>query len=535
MADGTLDRFIALAPLAGGGSWLGFERGPAGPLWPVAIIPVPAEVLEDPDRMDQLREDTARAAQLDHPHILRVLGCDAIASPELSVAAARIVEFGDGESLRRLLEAARRSGRPCLPPRLVARVLADASAGVHHVHEQGQAEGHVRARLHGSLRPETLLVGFDGAAKVTGYGALAVAPRDTFGARLSSRYEYLSPEEVLRGAAATDRRSDVYALGVVLYEALSGRVPFSTDDPDFERKLLGSPAPEEPLARAPALLRELALQALSKSPNERFSSAGQLSQALLSVGVAPQEEVAVELDRLVPSEGDARSTRRRLLEGVGLSGPPWPRPKPSPKAILVAKPVPVSVPPPEPAKVAPPVAAPRPPPAARPAPAPPPAPRAGRTAPLIAVFFSGLLLAGGGVTGLFLHYEPRQAPPPVAALATPAPAAAPLPLPAEAAPADLTPTPLVAPTGRTHAHRARAKAEGAAAPRGQAGMEVTAPPGSRISLDGHSIGTAPLSPLRFAAGAHLIRVTMGKAVFERRFFAHADETLTLDVHPTETP
>ncbi len=93
----------------------------------------------------------------------------------------------------------------------------------------GQAEGNLRRRLHGGLRPETLLVGFDGITKVTGYGALAVAPRDVFGARLSPRLQYLSPEELEGGPIAADRRSDVYGLSLILYHTLSGRLPYLID------------------------------------------------------------------------------------------------------------------------------------------------------------------------------------------------------------------------------------------------------------------------------------------------------------------
>ncbi|MHB1846718.1 MAG: protein kinase domain-containing protein [Deltaproteobacteria bacterium] len=572
-------RFVALGPIGAAPqsrAFLGYETDGERALWPVVAIWVPTEVQEDPDRLAQLVEDTRRAAEIDHASVLRVLGCE-----RLDEGFARVVELADGETLRRVLEGVRRAGRPGLSPAVAARAIADACAGVHHVHELGQREGNVRARLHGAIRPETLIVGFDGHTKVSGYGALAVAPRDAFGARLSSRYLYLSPEEVEGGASAADRRGDVYAMGVALYEALSGQTPFLLSDPDFEAHVLSVPPPPEPLSRVPPVLREIVLQALAKSPGERFATVGQLGAALTSFGCAPHEEVARDLDRLFPEDGDARAARARMLEAVGLGPPPWPRPpaaKPAPpavKAAPAAAPTPLA-PTPVPAEVAPapmvaaiapspPVAPPAPvaaavapPPAPAPSPKPPaakgtraagsrakaPDPDAtddigGRRHMAPALILSALAGAGlvGGVG--YFGFGPRAAAPPAA------PRASPPALPA----APLTATPLVPagsplgsdddldrddrplptpPVKRRPAPKPRPPAR-------NAGMEITAPSGSRIFLDGRPVGVAPVSPLHFTSGSHHIKVLMGKAKFERQFFAQQGETLTLEVHPTESP
>src|SRR5580698_1585418 len=216
-------RFIPLGPLdssPGSRAFLGYEAGPSGPLWPVVLVWVPEDIEEDADRMTQLREDTERAAQIDSPNVIRVIGCE-----KLDEGFARVVEYGDAESVRRFLGAAAEAKQP-LPIGFLLRVVADAATGVHHVHEMGQAEGNLRNRLHSGLRPETLLVGFDGTTKVTGYGALAVAPRDVFGARLSPRLQYLSPEELEGGPIAADRRSDVYGMALILHDTLAGRLPY---------------------------------------------------------------------------------------------------------------------------------------------------------------------------------------------------------------------------------------------------------------------------------------------------------------------
>src|SRR5581483_667857 len=304
----------------GSRAFLGYEAGPSGPLWPVVMVWVPEEIEQDADRMAQLMEDTERAAQIDSPHVIRVIGCE-----KLDEGFARVVEFGDAESLRGFLAAAKASGNP-LPVQFLLRVAADAAAGVHHVHEMGQAEGNLRRRLHSGLRPETLLVGFDGITKVTGYGALAVAPRDVFGARLSPRLQYLSPEELEGGPMAADRRSDVYGLSLVLYDALSGRLPYQIDDADFEQQVLAGSPPIEPLAQVPALLREVILKGLARRPEDRFATAALLRQALESLGPWSAAQVAELCNQLIPEAGPERSSRAQLLREVGFPPGPLPRP-----------------------------------------------------------------------------------------------------------------------------------------------------------------------------------------------------------------
>src|ERR1700722_4445521 len=107
-------RFIPLGPLdssPGSRAFLGYEAGPNGPLWPVVMVWVPEEIEEDPDRMAQLRDDTERAAQIDSPHVIRVIGCE-----KLDEGFARVVEYGDAESLRRFLTATSLEGAKAALP-----------------------------------------------------------------------------------------------------------------------------------------------------------------------------------------------------------------------------------------------------------------------------------------------------------------------------------------------------------------------------------------------------------------------------------
>ncbi len=615
-------RFIALGPLASGPTsraFLGYETGAQGPTWPVVIIWVPDEIAEDPDRVQQLRDDTDRAAQIDHPNVIRVLGCE-----QLDEGWARVVEFADAENLRSVFGAATERAVE-VPIPILIRIVADACAGVHHVHEMGQAEGNVRGRLHGALRPETLMVGFDGNTKVTGYGAVAVAPRDVFGARLSPRLQYLSPEEVESGPAAADRRSDVYSLGLNLYQGICGKLPFSIQDPEFEQRVLQGELPTAPLTRAPPMLREVLKKALERSPANRFPTAKLMQQALESLGTADRAEVARFLAMLLPEMNTERSDRRSLLNSVGFSEP-WPRAQARPRArhrpkaaiaparvdspaAPVAAAAPVSLPAPQvplaaepirqqpaplPAARTPPPAAAvaaqsvrKPTPAARPTPPPQPAARtpwaffAAGAVVAVLVTVGALTLwrspsklsqLASTVTAVVSADPPPEAiaPPPdrpkppmhaaVAVPPEPPPEPPPPPAPAvlelnsqprlqillDGQPKGTTPLSLSVPEGE-HRLRFRDQKQGIDVGRtvyahegehlkesvhvSPSAMELTAPAGSEVMLDGRRLGKAPLGTLHFFEGHHTIRVTMGHAVFERQFDAQGGETLTLEVHP----
>ena len=600
-------RFIPLGPLdssPGSRAFLGYEVGPSGPLWPVVMVWVPEEIEEDADRMAQLRDDTERAAQIDSPHVIRVIGCE-----KLDEGFARVVEYGDAESLRRFLTATGEA-KAALPIGFLLRVVADAAAGVHHVHEMGQAEGNLRRRLHGGLRPETLLVGFDGITKVTGYGALAVAPRDVFGARLSPRLQYLSPEELEGGPIAADRRSDVYGLALILYDTLTGRLPYLIDDPEFEQLVLAGAIPLEPLAALPAFLREVIAKGLARKPEDRFATAALFRQAIESLGPWSPAQVAEMCTRLIPEASPERSGRAQLLREVGF--PPGPLPRPAirlqPK---VRKPAAEAPKPAMPGQIATPPAvlgvigrspASRPPlnpqgkPQATPQPAPQPAsktkpPIKGTpppTAPRMAAPLGAVVLAGVGIALLLVATLFLARPDLWHALVTGMPVVPPLPAVAQLRPQSMALTdtppepPLLPPPGPVpavlelssdpplkvsvdgkvqgmtplsiqvaagdHTVRFRDPQNGIDIERrvfakegvhhrvpvhvSHASMEVTAPKGSQVFLDGKFKGHAPLPALKFFEGRHDIKVKMGKSTFDRQFTAEAGEDLTLDVRPT---
>jgi serine/threonine protein kinase len=298
-------RYQSLGPLmAGEGSraFLGLALEDGAPPRPVVLIYAPPELVADPDLIERLRRETDRAVVFDHPHILRVHGL-----VTLEHGLARVTEYADGETLRRVLEVT-----PRIPPPLAARLVADAAMGVHYAHMAGNDDG--TPLVHGDIRPETLMISYQGVCKVTGYGALSVAPKERDGRRVRNRRKYSAPEQLLGGREAVNVKTDVFLLGLTLYECLTGKIPFK-DAPDADTATLTKPLPHLP-PNVPKGLDEVVQKATAKRANERYPTALALREAIVeALGDLPQQDVlSVFMNRLFPAKDQARASRTQVIE-----------------------------------------------------------------------------------------------------------------------------------------------------------------------------------------------------------------------------
>ncbi|MBZ4371851.1 serine/threonine-protein kinase [Corallococcus sp. AS-1-6] len=298
-------RYQSLGPLlAGEGSraFLGLALEEGATPRPVVLIWAPPEIAQNPELVARLERETNRAIVFDHPNILRVHGLE-----KLDGGLARVTEFADGEPLRRVLEA-----NPRMTPGFAALVVADAAMGLHYAHVAGNDDG--SPLVHGDIRPETLMVSFSGYTKVTGYGALSVAPRERGGKRVKNRRAYTSPEQLLGGREAVNVQSDVFLLGLTLHECLTGKMPFK-ESADPDKAVLNRALPPMP-ADVPLKLDAVVRRATTKRALERYSSALAFREALVdAIGKLPtHEEFAEHLAKLFPPEAEARAARRATIE-----------------------------------------------------------------------------------------------------------------------------------------------------------------------------------------------------------------------------
>ena len=231
----------------------------------VAVKLLRPEYLRDPDFSSRFRQEAQAAASLTHPNVVTVFDYGEDPSGPYIV-----MELVDGEDLATII---RRSG--ALPPRQAARIAAAVARAL--------AAAHARGLVHRDVKPGNVLIGRDGQVKVVDFGiarALSEAQMTLPGTTLGSVH-YFSPEQA-RGEPAT-ASSDIYSLGIVLYELLTGSRPWEGDSAAaVGLARLSGPAPD-PMAVRPSVPPDLAAitrKALAPEPRDRFASASAMADAL---------------------------------------------------------------------------------------------------------------------------------------------------------------------------------------------------------------------------------------------------------------
>jgi len=269
---------------------------------PVVLVWAPPDLPKDEDRFSQLQRDTRRAATLEHPHIVKVHGL-----ATLEQGLARVVEYVDGESLRDVLE---HTGK--LSPAIAGRIAVDCALGIHYAHVAGNDDG--TPLIHGDLRPETVMLAFSGRAKVGGYGALAVAPKEPKGQRVVNRRRYCAPEQIIGGRAAQTPQTDVFLLGLVLYECLTGRMPWDKET-DFDQAVMSTPLPLDGL---PSRVQDLLAKATAKRASERYKTALAFRDAVDEIfsPLASPGQLSELLEHHFPAQDSPRAARKQVLDAA---------------------------------------------------------------------------------------------------------------------------------------------------------------------------------------------------------------------------
>ncbi len=303
--------FSVLGPLMGGfGSqaFLGCLHAEDGTIKPAVMVFLPDEITESPDLFRRVWHDTELGTTIDHVNVIGVMGL-----ARLDEGLARVVDYADAESLRSVFRRATTLKKP-LTPALACAIVADAAMGVHYAYELGATETG-EGWVHGGIRPETLQVSFQGMAKVTGYGATTIAEVMRKHRGTDVKDAYTAPEQTYGGRQAATVQTDVYALGCVLYEALTGKAPFGADNDLAEAmmrdELVRRVDTDEGITDAMA---RVVLRATKKKSSERYGSAFEMRMELLDTcGPADQTAVRRYMDELFPPDTVPRATRDQML------------------------------------------------------------------------------------------------------------------------------------------------------------------------------------------------------------------------------
>jgi ketosteroid isomerase-like protein len=233
----------------------------------VAIKVLHPHFARDPEVVARFKAEAIIQAKLSHPNIVAVY--DFVAT---SSELAMILEYVDGLPLDRWIEA---EHGPIGANRAV-RIMDHVVSAIAHAHQQGLVHRDIKPSniMVQSLSEERVAKVLDfGVAKILGSAKFQTATRAKVGT-----LAYMSPEHI-RSPRSVDARSDIYSLGVILYEMLAGTLPFDADSEyELEQKIIQEPAP--PLTRADALLASIVGKALQKNPAERFQTCHELRSAV---------------------------------------------------------------------------------------------------------------------------------------------------------------------------------------------------------------------------------------------------------------
>ncbi len=267
----------------------------------VAIKMLRPELASQPQVVERFRSEAVTLAKLNHPNIATLFSFLRQGEDFFMV-----MEFVRGETLDSLI---RRSG--AMPCDNAIALFCQALEGIDHAHRMGI--------IHRDIKPANMMLTETGTLKVMDFGIARVlgTSRMTKQGNIVGTIEYMSPEQV-RGQE-TDARSDIYSLGILLYEMLTGRVPFSSESEYDLMQMQIESAPQPPRvfsARIPQGVEQAIMRALAKRAEARFQGAAEFRNALLSaLGTAPAPMVGV------PSVASPQPTR---IGGVPVAAPPMP-------------------------------------------------------------------------------------------------------------------------------------------------------------------------------------------------------------------
>jgi serine/threonine-protein kinase len=281
----------------------------------VAVKRIHPHLANDRDFIEMFMDEAELASRIRHPNVCAVLDYD------LREESYLVMEYLVGESMMAVAKAIGRSGDGDLERRAacVARMLADACEGLHAAHELTDAEGTPLHVVHRDVSLENVFVTYDGVAKVMDFGVATAANKrhQTRTGMVKGKFASVAPE-CLKGHKP-DRRADVWGIGVIAWELLTGRRLFRRDT-DIDTLCAVSEAviqrPSECCPGLPPAVDAIVMRALARDPDQRYATARELGRDLARFSARGGEvstcaDVAGWLDELFPG---GRQRRQQIVE-----------------------------------------------------------------------------------------------------------------------------------------------------------------------------------------------------------------------------
>jgi serine/threonine-protein kinase len=281
------ERYELLGELAAGGMatvYLGRMRRPMGFARLVAIKCMHPQYAKDPAFASMFLDEARLTARLRHPNIVPTL--DIVADGKHLLI---VMEYVAGESLAALLGLVRAANER-VPVPVACAIIHDVLLGLHEAHEARDDEGAPLAIVHRDVSPQNVILGLDGLARVLDFGVAKARSRvhHSNEGEIKGKLPYMPPEQLF--GEGLDRRVDVYAAGVLLWEALVGARLFEGASEEVLVRRIDAGTVEAPSRRAadiPPALDALVLRALAKAPDGRFPTALAMAEALSAIAPLP--------------------------------------------------------------------------------------------------------------------------------------------------------------------------------------------------------------------------------------------------------
>jgi serine/threonine protein kinase len=351
----VVGRYAICGEIASGGMatvYCGRSLGASGVSRTVAIKQLHPQYAKDPEFVAMFRDEARLATRINHPNVVATL--DVLAN---NGEILLVMEYVQGETLAGLMRTVRERGER-IPAGVAVAIVAQVLHGLHAAHEAQDEHGAPLGIVHRDVSPQNVIVGIDGIARVLDFGIAKAANRlqTTRDGQLKGKLAYMAPEQI---TGKVDRHTDVYAAGVLLWEALTGRRLFQAENQgQLLHLVLGGKRerPAEHVKELHPVLDEITVRALQFDPGQRFPTARDMAAALersgevatvSTVGEWVQQAARTELSRRTemlremensakmriqapPTSGEDPTTRMASPVRAPSAAPPAPsRPKPS--------------------------------------------------------------------------------------------------------------------------------------------------------------------------------------------------------------
>lgn len=319
----TVGRYEFLLPIAQGGMaavWAARLKGSRGFSKLVAVKTMLPGFSDEPQFQQMFLDEARLASRIRHPHVAEIYDLG-----EQDDILYLVLELVDGQPLSAIRAAASKHGG--LPLGVAVKIVSEACSGLHAAHELRDELGEPIGLVHRDISPQNLLVTYEGVVKIVDFGVAKGAGRTsaiTGVGHVKGKPPYMAPEQAL--SQAVDRRADIFALGIVLYQVTAGFHPLrgESDLATLQNIISGAPIkpPRKHVPGYPAALEAVVMKALERDPADRFQSARELELALEDchgpgLPRARAGEAAEFLGHLLGREGQER--RASLQQAIRLA------------------------------------------------------------------------------------------------------------------------------------------------------------------------------------------------------------------------